>query len=293
MTTDWNKILKKYKEYIKTKNKLKTNIENKRLAQMGLEENLSTLFSPLLNKENTQQIAQQKAPLQRENPPQIEPPEEEQSADHIIIKSMDDIKHYFSNSDPQLPPSIKPTIDEEGLVINKYRLRFSDSLPKFKIDQKKGIFILTKGLIDLLNGKDISESSDNDLIVYAKILREIKRSGPPTNRQKEVDHEIKYRYDLVNTSILERIDELDEDSLIQEIDDEMSKEGEGLQRITFLSDNPQELLNRLTIITEAMKQGHQSNYNEIHAILKRLLEKGIIDKSDYKIVIKKWPTNCS
>ena len=281
-----DKILKKYKEYIKTKNKLKRNIENKRLAQMGLEENLSTLFSPLLNKENTQQ----KAPLQRENPPQIEPPEEEQSADHIIIKSMDDIKHYFSNPDPRLRPSIKPIIDRDGLVINNQRIRFSGSSPEFKIDQKKGIFILTKGLIDLLNGKDISESSDNDLIVYAKILREIKRSGPPTNRQKEVDHEIKYRYDLVNTSILERIDELDEDSLIQEIDDEMSKEGEGL---TFLPDDPQELLNRLTIITEAMKQGHQSNYNEIHAILKRLLEKRIIDKSYYKNVIKKWPTNCS
>ena len=291
-----DKILKKYKEYIKTKNKLKRNIENKRLAQMGLEENLSTLFSPLLNK--SQQIVQQKAPLQRENPPQIEPPGEEQNADHIIIKSMDDIKHYFSNPDPHLRPSIKPIIDRDGLVINNQRIRFSGSSPEFKIDQKRTIYTLTQGLIDLINGGDITESNNKDLKAYSNFLHEIKRTGATTTRKKEVDKEINNRsiYGYSDTDDDDSLDEYNEDnSLIRRID-EFSDEvdnmvsGEGL---TFLSDDPQELLNRLTIITEAMKQGHQSNYNEIHAILKRLLEKRIIDKSYYKNVIKKWPTNCS
>ncbi|ESO88842.1 hypothetical protein LOTGIDRAFT_165262 [Lottia gigantea] len=47
------------------------------------------------------------------------------------------------------------------------------------------------------------------------------------------------------------------------------------QRITFLSDNNEELLNRLQIILAAMKEGHRSHrqYNGVNCILKRLLEK--------------------
>ncbi|ESP02053.1 hypothetical protein LOTGIDRAFT_157194 [Lottia gigantea] len=75
--------------------------------------------------------------------------------------------------------------------------------------------------------------------------------------------------------------------IIQEIDefDDMVASGQG---ITFLSDN-EELLNRLRVILAAMKEGHRSHrqYNEVNCILKRLLEKGIIDKNDYKSVIKK------
>ncbi|ESO81894.1 hypothetical protein LOTGIDRAFT_176326 [Lottia gigantea] len=75
--------------------------------------------------------------------------------------------------------------------------------------------------------------------------------------------------------------------IIQEIDefDDMLASGEGLM---FLSDNNEELLNRLRVILAAVKEGHRSNrqYNEVNCILKRLLEKGIIDKNDYKSVIK-------
>ncbi|ESP04711.1 hypothetical protein LOTGIDRAFT_237258 [Lottia gigantea] len=71
---------------------------------------------------------------------------------------------------------------------------------------------------------------------------------------------------------------------IDEFDD-MVASGEG---ITFLSDNNEELLNRLRVILAAMKEGHRSHrqYHEVNCILKRLLEKGIIDKNDYKSVIK-------
>ncbi|ESO82894.1 hypothetical protein LOTGIDRAFT_155936 [Lottia gigantea] len=75
-------------------------------------------------------------------------------------------------------------------------------------------------------------------------------------------------------------------SIIQEIDEfEDMVSGQG---ITFLSDNNEELLNRLQIILAAMKEGHQSHrqYNEVNCKLKRFLEKGVIDKNDYKSVIK-------
>ncbi|ESO99374.1 hypothetical protein LOTGIDRAFT_158461 [Lottia gigantea] len=70
--------------------------------------------------------------------------------------------------------------------------------------------------------------------------------------------------------------------------DELEEEIASGQGITFLSDNNEELLNRLRVILAAMKEGHRSHrqYNEVNCILKRLLEKGIIDKNDYKSVIK-------
>ncbi|ESO91813.1 hypothetical protein LOTGIDRAFT_163173 [Lottia gigantea] len=90
----------------------------------------------------------------------------------------------------------------------------------------------------------------------------------------------------------DEVDDYAEDnSIIQEIDEleeKIARENSG-QGITFLSDNNEELLNRLEIILAAMKEGHHSDrqYNEVNCILKRFLEKGIIDKNDYKNVIDK------
>ncbi|ESO85445.1 hypothetical protein LOTGIDRAFT_154939 [Lottia gigantea] len=100
----------------------------------------------------------------------------------------------------------------------------------------------------------------------------------------------------IDIKLYKRVIERDEEELgdyaeehspiTQEIDEfEDMVSGEG---ITFLSDNNEELLNRLRVILAAMKEGHRSHrqYNEVNCILKRLLEKGIIDKNDYKSVIK-------
>ncbi|ESP03288.1 hypothetical protein LOTGIDRAFT_171634 [Lottia gigantea] len=72
----------------------------------------------------------------------------------------------------------------------------------------------------------------------------------------------------------------DNNPIIQEIDEfEHMVSGQG---ITFLSDNNEELLNRLRVILAAMKEGHQPHrqFNEVNCILKRLIQKGIIDKND-------------
>ena len=60
----------------------------------------------------------------------------------------------------------------------------------------------------------------------------------------------------------------------------VTKKGHGL--IKFLSDDPIELLKRLEILFTAKHHGHNSVFNEINAILKRLLEKKIITKDIYK-----------
>ncbi|ESO90370.1 hypothetical protein LOTGIDRAFT_164297 [Lottia gigantea] len=144
-----------------------------------------------------------------------------------------------------------------------------------------------KGLIDLINGEDIPIADDKDLVAYSKFLHAIRKSGPGTNRSKEVKLYIR----VIGQDDECEVDEVhdyaeDNNPIIQEIDEfEDMVSGEG---ITFLSDNNEELLNRLRVILAAMKEGHQSHrqFNEVNCILKRLLKKGIIDKNDYKIVIK-------
>ncbi|ESO85714.1 hypothetical protein LOTGIDRAFT_155207 [Lottia gigantea] len=208
-----------------------------------------------------------------------------------MIRTLDDIKRYFSNPKPDLPKSISPIVDEEGLLFNGLRIRFSGNSPIFKIDTKDFIFTLTEGLIYLMNGGDVDIADYKDLVEYSEFLYMIRKTGPETKRLKEIDLYIK---------AINQDDEYAEDNLIiqdidnpitqqiDELEEEIARENSG-QGITFLSDNNDELLNRLEIILAAMKEGHRSDrlYNEVNCILKRFLEKGIRDKNDYKNVIDK------
>ncbi|ESO94780.1 hypothetical protein LOTGIDRAFT_161031 [Lottia gigantea] len=217
-------------------------------------------------------------PKQIQQPPfpsshQIEYPIE---YDGIIIRTLDDINHYFSNPDPDLPKSISSIVDNQGLLFNGYRIRFEKFYPLFKIDTKDFTFTTT----DLMNGGDSDIADRKDLVEYLKFLHLIKKTGPNTKRLQAVETYLnKYEED---------VDDYGENypPIIQEIDEfEDMVCGQGM---TFLSDNNEELLNRLRVILAAMKEGHRSHrqYTEVNYILKRLLEKGIIDKNDYKSVIK-------
>ncbi|ESP04242.1 hypothetical protein LOTGIDRAFT_170939 [Lottia gigantea] len=222
-----------------------------------------TLFQPILKSQEDV-----KKRLVIEPTPHIEPKPIEYNG--IIIRTLDDIKRLFSNPDPDLPKSISPIVDDEGLLFNGFRIRFSGNSPQFKIDTKDYIYTLTRGLIDLMNGEDVEIADYKDLVAYSKFLHAIRKTGPETRRLKEVD--------LYITKVieLEEVDDYAEEypPIIQEIDEfgDMVASGQG---ITFLSDDNKELLNRLEIILAAMKEGHRSGrqYNEVNGILKRLLEK--------------------
>ncbi|ESO95582.1 hypothetical protein LOTGIDRAFT_175139 [Lottia gigantea] len=250
---NWNNILKRNREYIKAKNKIKTQVEKNKLQQLGLTENLQTLFQPILK---SQEDIKKKLAL--EPTPRIEPHHPKPiEYGGIIIMSLDVINRLFSNPDPVLPKSISPLVDDEGLLFNGFRIRFSGNSPIFKIDTKDFIYTLTKGLIDLMTGED-------PVKLYIRAIEH--------DDEYEVDEASDYTED--NPPIIQEIDELE---------DMVSG-----QDIRFLSDNTEELFNRLQIILAAMKEGHQSHrqFNEVNCILKRLLEKGIIDQNDYKGVIK-------
>ncbi|ESP01766.1 hypothetical protein LOTGIDRAFT_172413 [Lottia gigantea] len=114
--TDWNNILKRNREYIKAKNKIKTQVENNRLQQLRLTENLQTLFQTILK-------SQEDIKKRLESP--IEPsPHKDPPIEYGGIKTLDDIKRLFSNPDPDLPKSISPIVDDEGLLFNGFRIRF-------------------------------------------------------------------------------------------------------------------------------------------------------------------------
>ncbi|ESO88038.1 hypothetical protein LOTGIDRAFT_166065 [Lottia gigantea] len=183
-------------------------------------------------------------------------------------------------------------------LIDKYKyckvrddkVKFKSNSPIFKIDTKDLIFTLTKGLIDLMNGGYIHIADYKDLVAYSKFLHAIRKSGPDTRRLKAVDLYIKKVIGDENEDeesddeyeVDEADDYAEDNSITQEIDEfEDMVSGQG---ITFLSDNNSD--NRLQIILAAMKECHRSHrqYNEVNCILKRLLEKGIIDKNDYKNV---------
>ncbi|ESO96111.1 hypothetical protein LOTGIDRAFT_160096 [Lottia gigantea] len=203
---DWNNILKRNREYIKAKNKIKTKVENNRLQQLGLMENLQTLFQPILKSQEDIKRKWEYKPT-----PPIEPtPPKAIEYDGIIIRTLDDINRLFSNPDPDLPKSISP------IVHNQVETYLNKVIPD-------------------------EEESDDYAEDYPPIIQEI-----------------------------------------DEFEDMVSGEG-----ITFLSNN-EELLNRLRVILAAMIEGHRSHrqFNEVNCILKRLQEKGIIDKNDYKSVIK-------
>ncbi|ESO97170.1 hypothetical protein LOTGIDRAFT_174556 [Lottia gigantea] len=219
MSSDWKNILKRNREYIKAKNKIKTQVENNRLQQLGLTENLQTLFQPILK---SQEDIKKKLALEHKPPieptPRIEP-HHPKAIEYggIIIRTVDDVKHYFSNPDPHLPKSIKPIIDEVGLIFNGFRIRFSPNTPEFIIDTKDFIYTLTKGLIDLMNGKDVVVK------LYKRVI--------------EHDEEEPGDYAEEYPPITKEIDEF-----------ENMVSGQG---ITFLSNNNEELLNRLRVILAA------------------------------------------
>ncbi|ESO87077.1 hypothetical protein LOTGIDRAFT_154567 [Lottia gigantea] len=168
---DWNNIIKRNRQYIKAKNKIKTQVENYRLQQLGLTENLQTLFQPILKSQ--EDIKNRFAP-----PIEASPHKD---------KSLNDIKRYFSNPNPDLPKSITPIVNNEGLLFNGFRIRFSGNSPQFKIDTRDFIFTLTEGLIDLMNGGDVDITDYKDLVEYSEFLHTIRKTGPETRRLKEVD----------------------------------------------------------------------------------------------------------
>jgi len=70
----------------------------------------------------------------------------------------------------------------------------------------------------------------------------------------------------------------------------ISEKGKGLDdsNIVFLPDNPIVLFEQLQKLLSATKAGHSNTYNQVNAILKRLMELQLITKDKYLKIIHKY-----
>ncbi|ESO91166.1 hypothetical protein LOTGIDRAFT_153597 [Lottia gigantea] len=165
MSSDWNNIFKRNKEYIKAKNKIKSQVENNKLQQLGLTENLQTICQPILK---SQEDIKKKLAL--EYRPPIEPhkdhPEPNQY-DGIIIRSLDDINSLFSNPKADLPKSITPIVDDDGsyeyVAINDYLSEYGGSLNGRNNIGFEGNLNLNKIKLILRNNSQVDFNVENSL----------------------------------------------------------------------------------------------------------------------------------
>ncbi|ESO90762.1 hypothetical protein LOTGIDRAFT_163644 [Lottia gigantea] len=216
------KIIDKYK-HCKVRDDIDLERIDKSVKEGGFLPFLPLIFAGLTAAESTAEALPHKDP-----PKPIE-------YGGFIIRTLDDIKHYFSNPNPK---SITPIVENEELLFNGFRIRFGGNSPIFKIDTKDFIFTLTEGLIDLKNGGDVDIADYKDFVEYSEFIHTIRKTGPETKRLKEVDQYIK--------AIINQDDEYAEDNpIIQEIDEleEKIAREKCVQGITFLSDNNEDLLN--------------------------------------------------
>ncbi|ESO99341.1 hypothetical protein LOTGIDRAFT_158426 [Lottia gigantea] len=175
-----------------------------------------------------------------------------------LKRSLYDINHYFSNPNPDLRKSISPIVDKKVLLFNGFRILFSDVYPLFEIknvDEHIKKLIAREYEVDEADEAD-DEVDDEDDDEYEESDDEDEESDDEVDDEDDISDDYEENY----PPITEQIDELEEEIA----------SGQG---ITFLSDNNEELLNRLLVILAAMKEGHRSHrqYNEVNCILKRIL----------------------
>ncbi|ESO88586.1 hypothetical protein LOTGIDRAFT_165369 [Lottia gigantea] len=135
MSNDWNNILKRNKEYIQAKNKVKTQVEIIRLQQLGLTENLQT--QPILKSQEDikKRLIPPKEPIRPVEPHHPEPnpygvetylnkviPDEEESDDYAedyppIIQEIDDLDDMVASGQ-----GITFLFDNNDELLNRLRV---------------------------------------------------------------------------------------------------------------------------------------------------------------------------
>ena len=113
----------------------------------------------------------------------------------------------------------------------------------------------TDNLKALLNGADIDSINDKDAITNYNNLATEANSSKQSNRSKALMKKISIMY-----------------------------KGNALQVIT-VSENPEELWDRLKFLTAASREGHNNNLDEKSAILDKLLQLKEITTKQYKTLL--------
>ena len=250
--------IKQLDELIKQRNIMKENHRQKRMLQADVQ-------SEILEK--VQVTRQAESDLEKAIEPfkTLENSKEIDITDPVQKTILDDYGLLEANIDKKLPKSMLFE-HSTSIVGGRGQTRFYLGGKEIFVNPKESLlfapdktaFIVDRNFVDLLRGADLEQYENDDLLKYRTILDKV---GTAKNAKRYKD--LKY--------------------LLTETFSTPMKSGKG---ITFLPDDPKELINRLEILLAATKEGHNSSFNEIHAILKRLLEKGIISEKDYKTLAR-------
>ena len=247
-------------ELIKNRNKRKKDFFNYNKYRAGLQTDLYERLQDISSIKKQLSETETKLSETKEVVPFVEEEPDEEEQRQIYYKQLMDAYKELDVFNPTPISKVSPTskfivhIDPHTKKVDMYmnenkKMAITKFNPLDKTFEMNGkTFEFNKNIINLMRGDYLTNHEEEDLKQYALILKEAgahKSSG----RYKDVTNKI-------------------------------GRVGSGL--ITFLPDNPSELFDRLHILIAARKEGHNSSENEIHAILKRLLEKNLITSEQYK-----------
>ena len=278
-----SKYINDLNRLISERNKFRKRILNDKLQKLGLQETIEFTEGLRAKLELQQKPVTDRldltigprAKLDLVNQPNLNPeiPSLKYEAEDLSEEEIDAIRIIFGDLrrlPPTLPDSLKPKITERGFFIGNYPFVINtENETIYDRNNPDEPYELTDSLIALIKGDDIDNHTDGDKEKYYNLLSNMKVMG---------------RHRSTRFKRLKTYFEDPERTLTAETPS-TSKKGKGIcGRPVIISDNINELFDRLNILISARKEGHRSvdSENEINAILKTLLERKVISIQQFK-----------
>jgi hypothetical protein len=274
------------KDFLKTRQKIKQNFEDEKLSNLGYKEETEKLFKPItqsiteskesqnksfdriLNRidENENLIATNQTKIYQKlrQIPAITGP--------TTIKVSSLIKNYLSDNSKDRSMagySIRYNNQTNNFTIGNQIINFDNNL--MEIAGKK--YEATRGLMELLTKKDpnVDLCIEEDFDDYKEIIlntNALYQNFDPESKRLNSDQSEKWK--LIKNRLFPNLVKKKGGMLINQS-----------ETMTFLPNDPIELINQLKLSLASKSAGNNGEYNKINAILDELLRQKIISKTDY------------
>ena len=251
MNTHANKLLSLHKE----KQILKNQVLKDKLVRQNLIDSASLYIQPVIDEQEKAKDETIAAIKALGGPPTAGRPLESNEKQQRFERTY---QIDFRGIDQSLPKSIRPVFTPEGFKIGSKFIEVNPETRQMRVQGQERIYDITQELIDLIKGEPLDNYSDTVKDDYRNLLEDVQGS----RMSKRMRH-------LSSTP----------------------KKGKGLPFgpfVSFLSDNTQELKDHLQKLLSAAKEGHNNVYNQGMAVLKRLLEKGGLEKTEFSRLVKNF-----
>lgn len=250
------------KEYLATKRKIRAQNVAERLGEDYQQKEYEKVFKPITeqNKQTNKAILSKLNTI-HDRPLELKTP--------LAIEQSEDLLTSFG---PIAAEHMKKYLSKDGA---DRTFGFTESDGKFLMGDKEINFdnddIIvgdekykgTKGLWELIVSKNPQQFSDEDLSQYAELLLETNAMKQPGKNKPKSSKSAKWN------------------QIIKPIWDAGKVTGLGLE------ESVEDLINRFDLLVASKNAGNTNTKNEMTYILDKLLSKNVIDKNEYKILLKK------